>query len=59
MKYYEQILFLTVFGVIFYYAIPYNYDSVTNYKRGLIGSLVVIVAEGTLRNYEGPFIRPN
>ena len=49
-----------VFGYLFYEAVDLKYESSErNYKRGLQAALLVLVIEGTLRNYKGPFLRPN
>ncbi|EAR94564.1 phosphatidylserine synthase (macronuclear) [Tetrahymena thermophila SB210] len=59
MRYAEQILFTVVFGGILYFALQHTDNSESNYRRGLLGAFVVFIAEGTLRNYKGPFLRPN
>jgi hypothetical protein len=55
----EQILFAIVFGIIFFFAIQHTDHSESNHKYGILGALFVFVAEGTLKNYKGPFLRPN
>lgn len=59
MKYAEQILFATVFSVIVYFATQDTPVSETNYKRGFLGALFVFIAEGTLKSFKTPFVRPN
>ena len=36
-----------------------SYDTVRNTKRGFAAICAILVAEGTLKHYKGPFLRPN
>lgn len=49
MKYTEQILFVLSVGLVFWQAWGLNYDSYTNYRKGLAGVVFVIFVESILK----------
>lgn len=52
-----QVLFVIVFGIILYLGYNEAEDTVTNFKRGVFAASFVLVAQGCMSQYVGPFTK--